>query len=149
VAELRAADLVISDKLTLEAMGGERMQALLSADCELTIARDKRSAKRGVNISDGVQDELNEQALQAARAGKRVVRLKSGDPFIYGRGGLSLQPLHSVTTQAVAVSERATVASDTGCFLLRTGEEVLYFRKHGRGMPCRVAGAASVTIVSE
>lgn len=87
VAEIRAADLLISDKLTVEAMGESQMRALLKPECRLSVARDKRSKKRGVNISDGVQDEINDEALMAALEGKRVVRLKAGDPFIYGRGG--------------------------------------------------------------
>lgn len=33
------------------------------------------------------QEELHERMVQAARAGKVVVRLKGGDPFLFGRGG--------------------------------------------------------------
>ena len=47
-------------------------------------------AKKFPGNAEGAQSELITQALDAAREGKTVVRLKQGDPFVYGRGGEEL-----------------------------------------------------------
>jgi uroporphyrin-III C-methyltransferase/precorrin-2 dehydrogenase/sirohydrochlorin ferrochelatase len=49
------------------------------------------------------QPEINRALLAAARAGKRVVRLKGGDPFIFGRGGEEAEFLERHGVAAIVV----------------------------------------------
>jgi uroporphyrin-III C-methyltransferase len=75
VARLRSADLVLYDALVEPRI--------------LSVAR--RAQKFFVGKRAGrhalTQLEINALLVRAARRGRRVVRLKGGDPFVFGRGG--------------------------------------------------------------
>lgn len=63
------------------------------------------------------QDEINALLVEHARAGKRVVRLKGGDPFVFGRGGEEAEYCrrHGVTVEVVpGVSSAISVPAAAG-----------------------------------
>ena len=70
------ADVVVVDRLAPRELLAELPPEVEVIDCG-------KSAHRH-NLS---QDEINSVLIDRARAGKRVVRLKGGDPFVFGRGG--------------------------------------------------------------
>lgn len=74
-----AADVIVVDRLAPR-------ELLSTVPDDVEIVDCGKSAHRH-NLT---QDEINAVLVDRARAGKRVVRLKGGDPFIFGRGGEEL-----------------------------------------------------------
>jgi uroporphyrin-III C-methyltransferase/precorrin-2 dehydrogenase/sirohydrochlorin ferrochelatase len=79
---LQAADVVLHDRLV-----SADVLALCRREAEL-IPVGKAAGYHSVP-----QDEINALLVQHARAGRRVVRLKGGDPFVFGRGGEEIEVL--------------------------------------------------------
>ncbi|KAJ1951133.1 uroporphyrin-III C-methyltransferase [Linderina macrospora] len=71
---LKEADIVLADKLIPEAVLG-------LIECEIYTARKFPGA------ATEAQEDLYRRGVEELGKGKNVVRLKQGDPFVYGRGG--------------------------------------------------------------
>ncbi len=76
LAALAQADAVVHDALV-----DPRILALARAEAALVFA-----GKRGGRPS-AIQDDITGRLVALARAGRRVLRLKGGDPCVFGRGG--------------------------------------------------------------
>lgn len=89
---LQEADVILHDQLVSDAV-----LALARRDAT-RIAVGK--AARGHSVA---QERIHHLMLDHARAGRRVVRLKGGDPFIFGRGGEELEFLraHGIAYEVV------------------------------------------------
>lgn len=89
---LEQAEVVVYDRLV-----GESILLMIPETAE-KIDAGKRSGNHTMP-----QEQMNELLLKKAQEGKRVVRLKGGDPFLFGRGGEELELLakHNIPFEVV------------------------------------------------
>jgi len=85
---LAAAKLISDcDVIVHDALVSDAIMAMADQDAELVFA-----GKRGGKPSASQQD-ICETLVKLAKENKRVVRLKGGDPFVFGRGGEEIRAL--------------------------------------------------------
>jgi uroporphyrinogen III methyltransferase/synthase len=80
---LERAEVVIYDYLA-----SKKLLKYVPEDAEFIYA-----GKRGGVKHTHTQEEINQMLIDRALSGRRVVRLKGGDPFIFGRGGEEIEEL--------------------------------------------------------
>ncbi len=123
-ALLRTADVIYHDDLVASAI-----LALARADATVASVGKRRGAKRVT------QDEINEKLISSAKEGQSVVRLKSGDPMIFGRAGEEIDALADagIPYEVVpGVTAALAAAAAIGCSLTdrRAASSVLFLTGH-------------------
>jgi uroporphyrin-III C-methyltransferase/precorrin-2 dehydrogenase/sirohydrochlorin ferrochelatase len=106
---LRSADVIVYDRLVAPALVAEAPPAAER------VFVGKRSHGGSADLA---QDEINALLVERARRGLTVVRLKGGDPFVFGRGAEECEALHAAgvrfqvvpgVTSAIAVPAAAGI----------------------------------------
>ncbi|MFC7291830.1 uroporphyrinogen-III C-methyltransferase [Hirschia litorea] len=105
VKRLQLAQIVFYDRLV-----GEDVLELIPANATL-VPVGKSKGDHSVP-----QTKIHEKLIDAARQGLRVVRLKGGDPFIFGRGGEEIEALRAA---GIASEVVPGISSALGCAAAR------------------------------
>jgi uroporphyrin-III C-methyltransferase/precorrin-2 dehydrogenase/sirohydrochlorin ferrochelatase len=136
---LAEADVVVADRL-----GPRDLLSELGEDV-LVIDVGKLPGNHPVP-----QDEINALLVEHARAGKQVVRLKGGDPYVFGRGGEEAEYCrrHGVTVEVVAgVTSAISVPAAAGIPITHRGVANGFTVVTGHEQIAGLPGGAEHTVV--
>jgi uroporphyrin-III C-methyltransferase/precorrin-2 dehydrogenase/sirohydrochlorin ferrochelatase len=103
---LQEADAILHDELVPAAILGRARR-----DAEL-IPVGKRAGWKERGVPGWAQADIEAELVRRVRAGQTVVRLKAGDPFIFGRGGEEVEALRAA---GLPVSVVPGVTAALGC----------------------------------
>lgn len=131
---IAGADVVVHDRLV-----GEGVMALIPAHVR-RIAVGKRKSRHSLP-----QGDINKLLVALARDGLKVVRLKGGDPFVFGRGGeelLACREAGVVCEVIPGVSAGLAAAAGAGAPLTHRGlaQAVTFVTGHAAPSPDRTEG---------
>ena len=121
------ADAIVHDALVPEAV-----VAMGRRDAE-RIAAGKR---KGCHSRS--QDEINKLLVSLAREGKHVVRLKSGDPLVFGRAGEEMQALRDAGIPYEIVPGITSALAAAADFELPATTSAAMSFRIGQALRCRV-----------
>ena len=125
LAGLTQADVVVHDALV-----DERVLALAGPQARLEFA-----GKRGGKPS-ATQADISKRLIELAHGGQRVLRLKGGDPYVFGRGGEEAKTLASAgvpfrVVPGVTAGLAALAAAAIPATLRGTNRAVIFAAGHG------------------
>jgi uroporphyrinogen III methyltransferase/synthase len=91
---LRGGELLVTcDAIVYDALANPALLALAEVAERETPLELHDVGKRGGTTGSARQDDINDLLVRLGREGKRVVRLKGGDPLVFGRGSEEAQAL--------------------------------------------------------
>ncbi len=126
---LHAADVVVHDRLVSDALIAELRPSIEIIDVGKT-----------PGSSYPAQQDINELLVRLSRSGKQVVRLKGGDPYIFGRGTEERQALREAGCEVEVVPGISALTGATaaaGVSLTRRGLSSTFAVMTGRPMTGR------------